>query len=246
MDIQGVVITLKYFKKFNNKSMFKSFAIKTTIILSSIIISSVSLAQTRYVTDQFEVTLRSGSSTSNSIISMLKSGAKVNVIKQDSETKYSLVETEKGKQGYILTRFLDNLASGRDRYTALKTQTETLNSTIRSLKQEVDENIGVINNDANEISMLRSKLNQTENELDDLKAATHDTLLIIQQNDTLKNRINELETDKRQLVDENTNYKDSTAMDWFIRGASVSLVAFLLGIIVTRIRWKKRDSWSNY
>jgi len=94
--------------------------------------------------------------------------------------------------------------------------------------------------------MLRSKLNQTENELDDLKAATHDTLLIIQQNDTLKNRINELETDKRQLVDENTNYKDSTAMDWFIRGASVSLVAFLLGIIVTRIRWKKRDSWSNY
>jgi len=226
--------------------MFKSFFIKTTVILSSIIISSVSLAQTRYVTDQFEVTLRSGSSTSNSIISMLKSGEKVNIIEQDSETNYSLVETAKGKQGYVLTRFLDKLASGRDRYEFLKTQSETLKSTIKNLKQEADENIDVINNDADEISMLRSKLNQTENELEDLKTATHDTLIVIQQNDTLKNRINELETDKRLLVEENTSYKDSTAMDWFIRGASVSLIAFLLGIIITRIRWKKRDSWSNY
>ena len=226
--------------------MFKSSSIKFALVLSSIIFSSISLAQTRYVTDQFEVTLRSGSSTSNSIISMLKSGEKVNVIEQDSVTQYSLIETGKGKQGYILTRFLDNVASGRDRYNNLKTESETLKSTISSLKQEVGENIDVINTDANEIAMLRSKLNQTENELEDIKTATHDTLLIIQQNDTLKNRINELETDKRQLVEENNGYKDSTAMDWFVRGASVSLIAFLLGIIITRIRWKKRDSWSNY
>ena len=226
--------------------MFKILSYKSVILLISLFVSSLVSAQTQYVTDQFEVTLRSGSSTSNSIISMMKSGEKVKVIEQDPVTKYTMVETSKGKTGYILTRFLDDMASGRDRFNKLKAESETLKSTIKSLKQEVNEGNTIKNNDSNEISMLSSKLNQTENELHDLKTATHDTLLIIQQNDSLKTRINELETDKRQLVEENTSYKDSTAMDWFIRGASVSLIAFLLGIIVTRIRWKKRDSWSNY
>ena len=72
----------------------------------------------------------------------------------------------------------------------------------------------------------------------------NNTILVLQQNDSLKTRINDLEADKLKLLKENTTYKDSTAMDWFIRGASVSLIAFLLGIIVTKIRWKKRDSWS--
>ncbi len=246
VDIQGDVISLDYFYKFYFKTMFKILSYKSVILLISLFVSSLVSAQTQYVTDQFEVTLRSGSSTSNSIISMMKSGEKVKVIEQDPVTKYTMVETSKGKTGYILTRFLDDQASGRDRFNKLKTESETLKSTIKSLKQEVDESNRIKNNDTNEISILSSKLNQTENELHDLKAATHDTLLVIQQNDSLKTRINELETDKQQLVEENISYKDSTAMDWFIRGASVSLIAFLLGIIVTRIRWKKRDSWSNY
>jgi SH3 domain protein len=48
------------------------------------------------------------------------------------------------------------------------------------------------------------------------------------------------------LTDENATLKDSTRMDWFIRGAAVSLVAFLIGILMTRIRWKKQESWGSY
>ena len=46
-------------------------------------------AKTLYVTDQFEITMRSGSSTSNSIVSMLKSGQAVTVLEQDEATRYS-------------------------------------------------------------------------------------------------------------------------------------------------------------
>ena len=31
-----------------------------------------------------------------------------------------------------------------------------------------------------------------------------------------------------------------------VRGGAVSLIAFVIGILVTRIRWKKRDSWGSY
>ena len=220
----------------------------STLFFSLILLSfsSLAMAQTRYVTDQFEITLRSGPSTSNSIIAMLKSGQALKVIKQDDETKYSLVETDKGKQGYVLTRFLDNEPSGRERFARLQQQTAQLKQQITELRQQLEEARSMNNSDAEQIATLSAKLNATENELSDLKVATRDTLVIMQQNDSLKSRIDELEAQKQTLSEENKMYKDSTAMDWFIRGAAVSLIAFLLGIIVTRIRWKKRDSWGSY
>ena len=220
----------------------------STLFFSLILLSfsSLATAQTRYVTDQFEITLRSGPSTSNSITAMLKSGQALKVIKQDDETKYSLVETDKGKQGYVLTRFLDNEPSGRERFARLQQQTAQLKQQITELRQQLEEARSMNNSDAEQIATLSAKLNATENELSDLKVATRDTLVIMQQNDSLKSRIDELEAQKQTLSEENKMYKDSTAMDWFIRGAAVSLIAFLLGIIVTRIRWKKRDSWGSY
>lgn len=226
--------------------MFETSPIKVAIVLVSIFFTSLSWSQSRYVTDQFEITMRSGPSTSNNIISMLKSGTKVTVIEQDDETKYSLVETSKGKQGYVITRYLDSYASGRARFANLKVETEQLKATIKNLRQEAEESGIKSSNDTSKILSLSSSLSKTEKELHDLKEATRDTILVLQQNDSLKTRINDLEADKLKLLEENAGYKDSTAMDWFIRGSAVSLIAFLMGIIVTRIRWKKRDSWSNY
>ncbi len=219
---------------------------RTIFLIFSLFITAQVWAETRYVTDEFEITLRSGPSTSNNILSMLKSGDKVEIIEQDAETKYSLVETERGKKGYVLTRFLEVLPSGRDRLAKLQLITDKHKETIELLRKELSEYKTQKADDSRSISTLETSLSKTEKELKDLKTATHDTILVLQQNDSLKSRINELEADKQKLSAENAQYKDSTAMDWFIRGASVSLIAFLLGIIVTRIRWKKRDSWSNY
>jgi len=182
-----------------------SFLQKTTIVFFCLFFSTFSWAQTRYVTDQLEITMRSGPSTSNSIISMLKSGESVNVIEQDNDTKYSLVETSRGKQGYVLTRFLDREASGRERFARLQEQTEKLKTEIARLKQELAEYKTLNDNNSSEIAQLRSTLAATENELGDLKTATRDTMAIMQQNDTLKTRIEELETEKMKLSEENTH-----------------------------------------
>ena len=58
------------------------------------------------MTDEFEVTMRSGTSTSNSIVRLLRSGEALTLLESDPTTQYSLVETEDGKQGYVLSRFL--------------------------------------------------------------------------------------------------------------------------------------------
>ena len=61
-------------------------------------------ATTQWVTDQLEVTLRSGPSTSNKILRIMNSGETVTLIEADDETKYSLVYEGcvKQEEKYIL------------------------------------------------------------------------------------------------------------------------------------------------
>ncbi len=223
-----------------------SLQLRLTLLISAALFSTSSLAQDLYITDQFEVTLRSGTSTSNSIIAMLKSGQKVELLEQDVATRYSLVQTEDGKKGYVLTRYLDEQASGRERFNNLQQQADQLKATISQLKKQLSEFKSTKQGDDKSISQLQADLAGTRKALADLREATSDTVRVLEQNENLQTRINVLESEKKILTDENLQYKDRTAMDWFIRGAGVSLAAFLIGIIVTRIRWKKRDSWGNY
>ena len=93
---------------------------------------------------------------------------------------------------------------------------------------------------------LKSTLRSSENELAEIRTAAADTLSIRNQNSELESAVSQLVTDKENLEQENAQLRDTTQRDWFIRGAAVSLVAFLIGILITRIRWRKQDSWGSY
>jgi uncharacterized protein YgiM (DUF1202 family) len=75
------------------------------LLLGAIMTSGNVLAATqKYITDEFEVTMRSGTSTANEILRMLKSGEAVTVLEEDLDSKYSLVEIEDGRKGYVRYR----------------------------------------------------------------------------------------------------------------------------------------------
>ena len=58
--------------------------------------------------------------------------------------------------------------------------------------------------------------------------------------------VEQLRQEKSELTQVNAELSDSTQLDWFVRGGAVSLIAFVVGILVTRIRWRKQDSWGSY
>lgn len=223
----------------------KYFTLKALILLLSLTATSI-MAETRYVTDEFKVTLRTGTSTSNSILTMLKSGEALKVIEQDDATKYTLVETKTGKQGYILTRFLDVQPSGRQLFAQLQKTSKRQKESIQSLKTSLSALKKTQTETDSNLKSANNLLATTSDELSQLKESTSNTIAVIEKNRSQQALIEFLEEEKAQLLAENTRYKESTAMDWFIIGAGVSLLAFLLGIIVTRIRWTKRNSWGDF
>ena len=204
------------------------------------------LATTKYITDEFEVTMRSGTSTANSIVKMLKSGAPVTVLDEDLASQYSLVEAEDGKQGYVLSRFLmerpaaqQTLAILEQKYAEQQARLDAQIEEVRGLETALAQ--AKADNDT-----LKNTLRASEQELSSVRSAAADTLEILDQNKQLQSVVGQLQQEQARLVEENRELRDTTRLDWFIRGGAVSLIAFAIGILVTRIRWRKQDSWGSY
>ena len=82
-------------------------------LLAALLFSSAAHAESAWVSDEFEITLRSGPSTSNAIQLMLKSGTELEVLERDRESGYARVRTGGGTEGWVLTRYLMNEPAAR-------------------------------------------------------------------------------------------------------------------------------------
>ena len=216
------------------------------VLLSALLASPFVAAETKYITDQFEVTMRSGTSTANSIVRMLRSGEAVTVLEEDLASQYSLVQTDEGKQGYVLTRFLMDQQAARDRLAQLQVSYEKQQTRISEQADEINQLNQALAREQSDNQALKATLRASEQELSQVRSAAQDTLNILEQNKSLQTVVEALREEKAQLTEINAELNDSTKLDWFVRGGAVSLIAFVIGILVTRIRWKKQDSWGSY
>jgi SH3 domain protein len=226
----------------------KRFMTKTALLVLIYLSASNPLyaLETGYITDEFEVTMRSGTSTSNQIVRMLRSGEAVTILEEDLASQYSLVQTSGGKQGYVLSRFLMDIPAAKQtlgeleaRYAKQQQRLQAQTTAVTELKQMLG--LEKADNDT-----LKSTLQASEQELTEIRTVAQDTLNILEQNKQLQTVVEQLRQDKAQLSETNAELSDTSQIDWFIRGGALSLIAFVIGIVVTRIRWKKQDAWGSY
>jgi SH3 domain protein len=203
-------------------------------------------AEVKYVTDVFEVTMRSGTSTSNAIVRLLTSGEAVTVLESDLASQYSLVEIEDGKQGYVLTRFLEDSPAARELLQDLRVKFDQQQLRLDEQQTEITQLKQSLQQEQTDSQTLKTTLRASEQELSEVRSAAQNTLNILEQNKQLQTVVDQLREEKTVLSDSNAELSDSTQIDWFVRGAAVSLFAFIIGILVTRIRWSKKDSWGSY
>jgi SH3 domain protein len=203
------------------------------------------MAETNYISDQLEVTLRSGKSTSHSIIRMLRSGTPVEVLDQDKDSGYTLVRAQ-GKEGWVLTRYLMNRPVARDQLAEAQkklAELELANRKMTTAMQALTQEKGSIEKDR---SSMEENYRKTSQELAEIKRTASSALAIDSENKDLKSRLVALERNMQTLQQENESLKDRTARDWFMVGAGVLLLGILAGLIIPRIRWRKKSSWDTF
>jgi SH3 domain protein len=215
------------------------------LVCATCLSSGYALAETNYISDQLEVTLRSGKSTSHSILRMLRSGTPVEVLEQDKDSGYSLVRAQ-GKEGWVLTRYLmkgpvarNQLAKAEKKLAELELENRKMTTAMQSLKEEKAKT-------NQQRSSMEDDYRKVSQELSEIKRTASSALAIDSENKDLKSRLVALERNLQTLQQENESLKDRTARDWFMVGAGVLLIGILVGLIIPRIRWRKKSTWDTF
>ena len=60
-----------------------------------------------------------------------------------------------------------------------------------------------------------------------------------------KEKLQEIDHENQSLVIENNALKDNSTRSWFLIGAAVLFAGILLGIILPRLKVRKKDSWGS-
>ena len=203
-------------------------------------------AQSVWVSDEFEVMLRSGPSTSNAIERMLPSGTRLEVLERDAESGYSRVRTTAGTEGWVLTRYLMSEPSAREQLQKLTSQLtsaaaegSSLTSQLNAIRVEVDT--------ANRrIETLQREKQQLEQELAEIKRTAANVLSINNQNKELRDQLASTEIQVGTLEQQNRELSGQTTRYWFMTGALVLVVGIILGIWLPRIRWQRRSRYDRF
>ena len=96
------------------------------------------------------------------------------------------------------------------------------------------------------LGSLDSESRKVSQELAEIKRTASSALAIDTENKELKTRVVSLERQLQTLQQENEGLKDRTARDWFMVGAAVVLLGIIVGLIIPRIRWRKKSSWDTF
>ena len=217
-----------------------------TLLILSVCLTGNAQAETLYVSDRLEITMRSGKSTSHGITRMLRSGTPVEVLEVDAKTGYTKVRVAGGKEGWVLSRFLmkgpaarERLAASEKKQAELELENRQMATAFNGLKEEKESLI----QKGESLELESRKVGQ---ELAEIRRTASSALALDNENKELKGRAIALERKLQALQQENEGLKDRTARDWFMVGAAVVLLGILVGLIIPRIRWRKKTTWDTF
>ncbi len=217
-----------------------------TLLILSVCLTGNAQAETQYVSDRLEITMRSGKSTSHGITRMLRSGTPVEVLEVDAKTGYTKVRVAGGKEGWVLSRFLmkgpaarERLAASEKKQAELELENRQMATAFNGLKEEKESLI----QKGESLELESRKVGQ---ELAEIRRTASSALALDNENKELKGRAIALERKLQALQQENEGLKDRTARDWFMVGAAVVLLGILVGLIIPRIRWRKKTTWDTF
>lgn len=193
------------------------------VILFNIIIPVALNAETKYVSGVTQITLRTGPGTANKIIRMMKSGQSMSVIR--SENGWSEVRLSNGQTGWVLNHLVrsdkpkillfDNLEKKCDRVTKLLSRVQDENSKLIVEKQQ-------LNDEYQEKIKNFDKVNQLYNSLRKKSANLLALESQFQETDDLLKKL----TVTNKVLEEKLAEKN---IQWFLYGAGVILIGFLIG-----------------
>ena len=221
-------------------------SMKLIVLMLMLAVTGAAVAETtRWVADDLKVAVRSGPSTQHRIFRFVESGTAMTVLAQDDEKGYSQVRTPDGTEGWMLTEQLMDQRGARERLARAEARIQALQEQHRERRDQVATLEADVQMLLGEKAGLEEQLAQARGELAELRQVAAEPVAVAEENQGLRKALADEQEKTRLLADEVRDLRDRSLKEWFMIGAGVSLGSLFLGLIIPRIRWRRRG-WDDF
>ena len=196
-------------------------------------------AETAYVSENFEITMRTGPGTERKIISLVQSGRALEVLEQGEE--WSLVRAPNGKEGWVLNRYLTTSQPSAMVLERVRQDYDVLNAKYNELKEKYDSLSAQKKVSDADLSQSSQDLNELSAAYENLKKESADFLKLKKQYEKTAADLEAEKNRSSELDDENMQMKRNRIIQWVWTGGGIMLLGFFLGLFSSSRR-KPRSS----
>ena len=200
-------------------------------------------AEIVYVTDNLNLTLRSDSNNDAKVVKLIPTGTPLTVTGEKTPAGFLPVQMNNGTEGYILARHVQKETPAREQLENLTKTIKTLENENAGLKTELKKTKDVITPGSTLEKTLAKQRDDLALELATLKQSASGVVQLKNERDELQERVVNAERELQQLKLENQSLKDSSNQDWFLYGGILSFLSVLLGFILPKLGWRRKNSW---
>lgn len=196
-----------------------------TVLLTVFAVPSL-FAQDRYIADELFTYMHSGPNNTFRIIGSVDAGSKIQLVQSNSETGYSEVVDERGRKGWVQTKFITRQESMAIRLPRLEKELKDVKAQLANARQSADtEKAGLVDSLENrnqQISELEMKYGE------------------------ISEQLTAVQTENRQLRAKLDTQKDDLLLKYFMYGGGVAGGGLLFGLILPHLIPRRKKSPSGW
>ncbi len=217
---------------------------KRLLICALSCLSLSASAQSAWITDQLEVPIRSGESNEYRILRFLDSGSEVEVVSRNSESGYSLVRDANNRDGYVLSRYLENEPTAAKRLASVQAEMRQVMDDAQNGAARIAQLRDQVTTLTDERNAARQELASVKAELSEIRRISADSVAIFDSNQALRQQVQLLEDETSVLRSENLTLSDDRDKTFMMIGAGLVIAGIVLGLLLPNLRRRRRvDTW---
>ncbi|MDY6881179.1 MAG: TIGR04211 family SH3 domain-containing protein [Thermodesulfobacteriota bacterium] len=213
------------------------------IVLGIFLMPKAGWADRAYVTDSFEITLRSGPSIQNRVLTMPTSAQAVEIL--DTQDTWSHIRLVGGPQadmeGWVLSRYLVSRLPWKLQSESLEKNNALLAEKLAVLEKEYRETSNREKELVRDLQKEVTALKKLKTDYESLKSGAANYVKLKAEYDKTSTALGAIQKKAQELTKENDGLKFSQRNKWFATGAAVLLIGLITGLMLGR-REKKRKS----
>ncbi|EGR2837784.1 TIGR04211 family SH3 domain-containing protein [Vibrio cholerae] len=178
-------------------------------------LAAPTFAQDRYIADKLFTYMHSGPSNQYRILGSIDAGEKVKLIEVNKESGYSHIADERGRTGWVESRFITREVSNTLRLPALEKELEEVKKLLANARKNADS----------EKAGLAESLELRNQQIADLERNYAD----------ISKQLTDSQSEIRELRAKLDTQKEDLLLKYFTYGGGVAGIGLLLGLVLPHI-----------